>query len=434
VTDQVKQNLIDLGWMLSAEKCHLIPEHTIQFLGWELDLTTLSLRTTRKRRAAILTDLHTMLQRATNRQTMPVKHLAAHLGKLNFLRTQIPTASLYMVQLNATKNKAVRSNGWTGLARLTPAHKGELKRWLRTLTHNTPHAWKPQRKTAVLTSDASPWGWGATWQLQGEETYHWGHWSTEETKMTSNQKELTAVLRAMEAVAHSIPTDSCIIIRSDNTAATHALRRWRGQRARTQVLRQLANLLHRTRCTIEAQYLPGVENETADKLSRMGSSGDYELTEESFSKVKTAIQQELTLDAFANRQTKKLSRYYTIDRHDPEALGVDGLRMPWDHEVLLLHPPPALILPTIKRMIAERPTAVLIIPDWRGQSWFPLLETLQATKTDLGPFQTAMRRSPTMQAHGWLLPPGRALAITTDTKTMMGSSSSTSWLAPEDYH
>jgi hypothetical protein len=185
-----------------------------------------------------------------------------------------------------------------------------------------------------------------------------------------------------------------------------ALRRWRSGQNRIVTLRRIANLLASRSCTIIPLYLPGRQNDTADELSRMGSAGEYMLTTESWQTVKDMVAPELTLDVFASRATPLLPRYCTLNRGDPEATAVDGLSVTWSNDIVLLHPPPTLILPTIQKALEERPTGVLVLPDWRGQPWFPLLQALSEGETNLGPYQTATTRTAEMTRRGWLLPPG----------------------------
>jgi ribonuclease HI len=436
-TDQVRVLLERLGWTLSYEKCKLVPAHSVEFLGWTLDFNSESIRTTKKRRQALQTTLLSFLARARHRRMVPCRELASLLGELNFLRTQFPTASLYMSALNAAKTKGVRTRGWNGSTRLTPLLTGDIKWWLKTIKHNNPHKWTTPRPTCTVTTDASPWGWGATCTQQDTETqFAWGTWSTEQSNSSSNRKELTATIHALKAFLPSIPPGSTIELRSDNTAAVHSIRRWRGTQARIPILRRIANLARNRNIRLVATYLPGTANETADALSRMGGCGEYFVT---MTSLRVAIaglgQQALTLDAFASRETKRLTKYCTLDRNDAEAYAVDGLTVDWSQEVVLLHPPPTLILRTLRKLMRERPAGwLLLLPSWRGQSWTPMLKDLNATTRDLGSYQTAAKRTRMMTERGWLLPPGNLLALTMDTKMTGGRSSLTSSPKPEDCH
>jgi ribonuclease HI len=331
-----------------------------------------------------------------------------------------------MVKLNAAKCSAVRRGGWDGSVTLTPALRGEVKWWIRSIAHNSPRAWFTTTPNATMTTDASPSGWGATWEQHDREpAYAWGAWSPLQRRMTSNIKELTAILLGLREWIRLLPSGSALIVRSDNTAAVFTLQRWRGGQNRIATLRRIANLLSSRGISIRPVYLPGKQNETADELSRMGSAGEYSLTMASLRAVKDMVSSELTLDVFASAQTRQLPRYCSLKRDDPNTVAVDGFRADWRNEVVLLHPPPNLILPTIRKAMEEQARGVLVVPEWKGQPWFPLLETLSTRRLVLGPYQTAVTRTPLMTSRGWLLPPGNVVACTMDGRTTTERCSST---------
>jgi hypothetical protein len=435
-TKLVQTLLESLGWTLSYDKCRLTPAHSIEFLGWDLNFMTEQVRMTRKRRATLLQKLHSFLMMAKGRQLVECRKLASLLGELNFLRTQFPTASLYMGALNTTKTMGVRRSGWTGSTRLTPLLSGELKWWLRTVSHNLPHNWVTPQTAGTVTTDASPWGWGATLvQGSSEPRFAWGSWTQTQRRWSSNQKELTAILRATKVFLPSIPRGSTLELRSDNTAAVFSLRRWRGTQTRVPVLREIANLLRRHHCSMRASYIPGAGNGTADTLSRMGDSAEYYVTTASLMRACTGLGQlELTLDAFASQETRHLQRYCTLDRHDKSAWAVDGLTVDWSAEAMLLHPPPTLIPQTLTKIESENPQGILLVPSWKGQSWSPKLKEMSMTSIDLGSYQTAAQRTKEMMDRGWLLPPGNLIAYGLATRMTKVRSSLTSSPMPGASH
>jgi hypothetical protein len=132
-----------------------------------------------------------------------------------------------------------------------------------------------------------------------------------------------------------------------------------------------------------------------------------------------------TLDVFASRDTHILPKYMTLDRSDGEAAGIDGLRASWRDEVLLLHPPLNLIFRTLRKVEQVRAKGVIILPDWKGQVWAPLLQRLSLDVLRLGPYLETMRKTHKMAARGLLLPPGNAVAHFLGTKTMAEKSCST---------
>jgi ribonuclease HI len=425
-TRKILLELIKLGWTISWDKCHLLPSQTVEFLGWDFDLRTLTVRTTRSRRSALLGELSLFLRTAKRRTYLQTKKLAALLGSLNFLRLQFVSASLYTMKLNTLKTHAVRNTGWDGQVRLTPVIAGELKWWMRTLTRNHPGQLRPDAPGATLVTDASPWGWGASLQLERRETIRaWDTWTSEETQLTSNHKECLAVLRALETLRTYLRETRTIRVLSDNTSTVFNIRKWKGVRLRVPALRKLATLCQTMHWTLAPQYLPGVQNSEADALSRMGPSGEYRLNSNTCRTIWEAAPIRPTLDVFAHRETHVLPRYMTQDRSDPEACAIDGLTADWRGEIVHLHPPLSLIGTVLRKVEQTQASGTIVVPNWKGQPWAPLLNTLSRGCLQLGPYRETMIRTRAMEEKGLLLPPGDAIVHFLGTRMTTANSSST---------
>jgi ribonuclease HI len=425
LTQEVLQLLISLGWTLSWEKCHLLPSQIVEFLGWEFNFRALTVRTTRSRRKALLEDLSVFLRTASQRQFLTTKRLAALLGSLNFLRLQFASASLYTAKLNAMKTHAVRESGWAGRVRLTPAVSGELKWWMRTLTRNHPGQLRPDAPGATLVTDASPWGWGASLQLdQREPIRAWDSWDAMEREQTSNHKECLAVVRALETFRTLLAETRTIRVLSDNTSTVYNIRKWKGVRRRIPALRRLATLCQTMHWTLSPQYIPGVQNSEADALSRMGSSGDYRLIDEAWRRILLVTPEQPTLDVFASHDTHVLPRYMTRDPSDPDAVAIDGLAADWRGETVHLHPPLNLIGLVLRKVEQTQASGTIVVPNWKGQPWAPLLNTLSRGCLELGSYRETMTRTRAMEEKGLLLPPGDAVVHFLGTRMTRASSSS----------
>jgi ribonuclease HI len=363
------------------------------------------------------------MDKASMKSLIPCRELASVLGTLNFLRTQFPAASLYMNRLNSMKCAGVRKNGWNGMLTMTPQAQGELKWWMKAVAHNSPRNWQPKPTDLTITTDASPSGWGAMCQERGKETtYLWGSWPKTAQTWSSNKRELTAILRVLKELTHSAQFGASVKVCSDNTAAVFAIRGWKSTTNRIPALRRLWNLLQSRGWSLTAQYLPGALNDAADKLSRMSDSGEYRLSMTTVRTLQAKWNIPLTLDVFASKETALLTRYCTKDASDAEAVATDGLSYDWRGEVVLLHPPPVLILKTVQKAMREAALGILIVPSWKGQNWYPLLQGLDTQMMDLGPYQTAVQRTAEMTSRGWLLPPGEVHAYILGMRMTAGKS------------
>jgi hypothetical protein len=90
-----------------------------------------------------------------------------------------------------------------------------------------------------------------------------------------------------------------------------------------------------------------------------------------------------SLDAFACHQTTICPRYASR-LFDPAALAFDGLALDWHKEqAVWINPPWALLPDIIGKLACEKPAAVLIVPHWPTQPWWPSLLALGGTPIPL---------------------------------------------------
>jgi hypothetical protein len=175
---------------------------------------------------------------------------------------------------------------------------------------------------------------------------------------------------------------------------------------------------------LTATYLPGIHNERADRLSRMGNAMDYAVKRETFSRVLQELHLQPQVDVFADRHNHLLDVYCTLDATDSEATAVDGMLWDWTGRILWLHPPISLIGAALTKLRQEGAAAILVVPDWSGQTWSHDLTHLTTRSVDLGPYEECMTPGSLFLTKRWKLPPGRAVACFLDTRTTTASGSS----------
>jgi hypothetical protein len=118
-----------------------------------------------ERKSNILQELKKLMKRIKFKKCTPVRVLAKLIGKLSATRTQFTQASLYLKQLSDCLNIRVNKEGWNTYVPWEYRMIGEIKWWLKTIKTNKPRliSINPTFQ-AVITTDASPIAWGATFQ------------------------------------------------------------------------------------------------------------------------------------------------------------------------------------------------------------------------------------------------------------------------------
>jgi hypothetical protein len=129
--------------------------------------------------------------------------------------------------------------------------------------------------------------------------------------------------------------------------------------------RQISSLLLQSDVRISVSHVPGVNNVTADALSRMDSVGDYALKTEIFNRATKFLETYPSLGAFASEHNHKCPRFLAFTaRNGKGALGLDALRFSWFGETVYAFPPIQLIPRVLKKMWQEGCQTLLVVPEW----------------------------------------------------------------------
>ncbi|KAH7818959.1 uncharacterized protein MONOS_4413 [Monocercomonoides exilis] len=123
---------------------------------------------------------------------------------------------------------------------------------------------------------------------------------------------------------------------------------------------------------MKAQHFPGIWNMRVDSLSRFERGGDYEVRKEELNELLDVFNLNITLVAFATEENAKCRRWCGPGSRINE----DGLQQSWSNDVVLAHPPIPLFVPVIMKAFVERARVLLLIPDWCGQVWEPLIQLM----------------------------------------------------------
>jgi hypothetical protein len=265
-----------------------------------------------------------------------------------------------------------------------------------------------QRPALLITSDASPYAWGATRHTTkttptalglGRRSECSGPLTYSQTLLSQNQREALGLYNSLEDLlpqrSLSGPRDLITCrIRTDNSTLKAYVNHMGG---RYEELNSIAThmwlLALKRGWSLQAEHIPGVLNYEADALSRPTTgSSSWRLSAPAFRQI-SATCGPFSVDAFAESSNSQLSRYWSM-LPDPQAAGTDALEQDWQGEHLYAFPPPRFIAATIKKSQQEGCKVTLVTPEWPTQPWWPLLRLharRQMTLTAATPLLTGLR-------------------------------------------
>ena len=177
----------------------------------------------------------------------------------------------------------------------------------------------------TIESDASTQGWGGSHQ----STSTGGPWAPLEKEWHINCLELLVATLALKTfVKHK--TGISVLMKIDNTTAVAYINN-QGETVSKELIYLTWDLwmwyLERN-IHIQAQYLPGVMNQTADRESRsMKDKSDWSLDHSTFQRINRRYGP-LEVDLFVSRLTNLCRRYFSW-RPDPFAEATDAFLQDW---------------------------------------------------------------------------------------------------------
>lgn len=372
-TQTILAHVGQLGLRVNLPKSNLVPTQETVFLGVALNSNTMRACPSVQRVDAIMEMLH-LFQAG---KALPFVLYLRLLGKLTAASMVVPLGLLSLRPLQM----------WLNSQHLDPSrHTHRLRRLCVPLQcWDSLAQWRdrsyvtsgvqlgslPSRREVVHT-DASPTGWGATWQAQFAQ----GSWSPRLCTEHINVLELMAVRLALE---HFLPflRGRHIMVRSDSTTVVHHINHLGGTRSvRLMLLTQrLLTWAAPHFASLRATHIPGTQNVTADFLSRQRPRpGEWRLHPEVVENIWVMFGR-AEVDLFASRETTHCPRWFSLaDSTSP--LGQDALAHDWPRTLLYAFPPFPLVFPTLTRVLQEGHKLLLVAPFWPARVWFPLLRRL----------------------------------------------------------
>ena len=204
-----------------------------------------------------------------------------------------------------------------------------------------------------------------------------GMWCDTERQEHINVLELKAAMLAVQSFCREIK--NCHVrIEIDNTTAVSYINHMGGTHSPKcdAISRQLILWCKARGIWLSACDIAGKDNRSADSYSRKQSiHTEWTLNTEMFDKVCNVFGKP-AIDLFASRTNHQLPRYMSL-YPDPAAEAINAFYHPWTEYVYIF--PPFNLIPRVLKKLREEGTvrALVIVPEWKTQTWFPKLEKMR---------------------------------------------------------
>ncbi len=372
---RVLKHLSLLGLRVNWEKSKLVPTQRISFLGMEFDSVNQTARLTQERAQSVLNCFKTL----SGRTAVPLKLFQRLLGHMAAAAVTVPLGLLHMRPLQHWLYGRIPRWAWkhgTYRVQITPACRKTFRPWSDPSFLRAGVPLEQVSRHAVVFTDASTTGWGATYNGHAVS----GVWTGPQLHWHINCLELLAVRLALSRLRGRLQRKD-VLVRTDNTATVAYINRQGGLRSRrmSQLARHLLLWSQKHLRSLRAIHIPGVFNRAADELSRAPLPGEWRLHPQAVQLIWGRFGA-AQVDLFASPETTHCQEFYSLTE---ATLGTDALAHSWPRGPAQICVPPS------------EPTSTDTVQDQGGRGAGLVSGSILAQQ-DLVPGTHAPRDSPSL--------------------------------------
>ena len=361
--------ITNLGFTINYDKSSLVPSQQACFLGFLINSVAMEVHMTPAKSAKLIQ----ACQNIMGKKSITIREVASVVGMMVSSFPGVRYGPLYYRSLENEKTDALKIalGNLDACMSLSELALQDLEWWInfssndpQTILRHTPHC--------VLKCDSSLLGWGSV--LNGTNSSTGGRWSKSESLNHINYLELKAILLGLQSLCGDMHS-TCIKVLSEKQTAVAYIKNMGGTHSRqcNNITREILLWCKAKRLTLMIAHLPGKMNIEADKASRVfNDDTEWSLDEGEYSQL-VALWGRPSIDLFASRLNHKVIPYVAW-KPDPGASAIDAFTLNWsDYSLSYCFPPFSLIGKVLQKIQMEKATAILVVPDWTSQFWYPML-------------------------------------------------------------
>ena len=369
--------LRSLGFTIHDTKSVTTPTQVINFLGFALNSQNMTISMVPGKADVIKSKCHTLVHM---QGPVQIREVASVVGLMVSAFSGVQYAPLFYRSLENDKTNVLKCNGWDleGKMTLSPLSKQDLLWWISNVDQYSK-AITPLPPDITLMTDSSLKGWGGV--IEGTPNVTGGRWSYQESKFRINYLELKAILLVLQSLCNHMQCCDIKLL-CDNTTAVSYVRNMGGTKSKVcnEMTREIIMWCMARHLTLSISHLPGKLNAEADRACRVfhNSNTEWSLAPSDFNEL-TATWGEPDIAMFASRLNYKVSQYVAW-KPDPGAIAIDAFTLDWSrYKLIYCFPPFSLIGKVLQYIQESNTTAILVIPYWPTQFWYPhLLQLLKS--------------------------------------------------------
>ena len=356
--------MVKLGFILNFDESVLKPTKVLTFLGNVIDSEKMIVYLPKEKKLLIISECK-LLCDATE---APIRQVAKVIGLMVASFSAVEFGKLFYRELEMAKIHSLEMNrgNYDAKMTITSRMKSDLEWWIENVDSQVRVIDRGKPELTIQT-DSSKSGWG----FKCRDIISGGRWTSSECLAHINVLELKAILFSICALKENLKGKHIKIL-SDSSTAICYVKNMGGCKSVecNLVSKQIWQWCLKNDTWITIAHIPGSQND-ADKPSRnFNDNFEWELNGKVFDKL-CNIWSKPTVDLFASRLNFKVEHFCSY-KPDPQATYIDAFSLDWGKfELNYIFPPFSMISRCICKIQKDQAKALLIVPLWSAQPWFP---------------------------------------------------------------
>ena len=364
LSQHVKSDLLDSGFIPKVDKCLWIPVQELEWLGVILNSIDFTICIPQRRVVKTISTLRELRRPGW----VPVRKAASFVGQIISMGIVIGPVSQIMTRYISMDILQART--WNSYIKLSADSNQQLLFWENTLNSlNVRQLNVIGSCSKIVYSDASATGY-AGYEVSTINGVSHGTWAVEEAVRSSTWRELCAVYRVLRSLTHVLSSHRVKWF-TDNTNVVNIVNKGSMKPDLQDLAMQIFKFSSLHTIHLEIEWLPRCLNEQADYLSKIIEKDDWGI---SFEILSMLINRwgTLDIDYFASEHNAKLPVFFSKFWCYKSA-GVDAFTFDWGQGFGLYVPPVILVSRVLRKMESCRAKGILVVPEWRSANFWPLI-------------------------------------------------------------
>lgn len=361
-----------LGFTIHPTKSSFIPSTLIVFLGFLINSVTMTITLTDKKKK----DLNDLISTMLTENQIVIRTVSKVIGKIVASLPASLLGPLFYRNLERDKNKALVKNRGNYEAKmcLSDNAKQDLRWWKQNIWDvYAPIQWPPITKE-IATDASSLYAWGASYETQTTG----GAWLESESNIHINVKEMLAIYYAVRSYRDQLQGNHVRVL-CDNTTSVSVINKMGSTKSPecNEVAQKIWIFCQKYGIFLTCTHIPGKDNVIADFESRKTyRDAEWMLNKDIYQKSVRKLDFQTTIDCFASRINTQHEKYASF-KPDPYATYIDAFSFNWQHHNCYIFPPFSLVAKVLQKIRNDKATALVVLPKWPTQAWWPLMEMMQ---------------------------------------------------------